>query len=284
MTDALTDYLTERGPKITSARVVACAVEALTAFWQGCSVADITPQACERYADWRGRSENTVRRELNVLATAAGYAFKNGRITRKVHVVLPSKPPGKERWLSRREVALILRAALQSDKARTYLPLFILIAVYTGRRKEAILSLRWCQIDLDAGLINFEGSTKRSNKRRGRIPIPKRLLPHLRRAAQGQPEMGFVLNINGARICEIYRGLTAAAKRAGVECVAPHVLKHTAITWAMQNRADLWEAAGFFATSVPTLIRVYGHHHPEHMRGVAETIGRRPGVGSRMGR
>ena len=64
--------------------------------------------------------------------------------------------------------------------------------------------------------------------------------------------------------------------RAELDDVTPHVLKHTAITWAMQNRIDLWQAAGFFATSVPTLIRVYGHHHPDHMREAAETLGRRP--------
>ena len=106
----------------------------------------------------------------------------------------------------------------------------------------------------------------------------------LRRAGSGQPELGFVLSIgDGARIGDIKKGLAAAAERAGVEGVTPHVLEHTAITWAMQNGADLWEAAGFFATSVPTLIRVYGHHHPDFMRGAAEAIGRRPG-GSRMGR
>jgi integrase len=74
----------------------------------------------------------------------------------------------------------------------------------------------------------------------------------------------------------VKKGFAAACMRAAVDDVTPHTLKHTAITWAMQNRIDLWQAAGFFATSVPTLIRVYGHHHPDHMREAAETIGRRP--------
>jgi integrase len=155
------------------------------------------------------------------------------------------------------------------------LPLFILLALYTGRRKEAILALRWHQVNLDTGTINFEQG-RRTKKRKGGIPIPPRLLPHLIRARRRGNDLGFVLHINGERIGDLKKGFEAACVRAGVSDVTPHGLKHTAITWAMQNRIDLWQAAGFFATSVPTLIRVYGHHNPDYLREVAETIGRRP--------
>jgi predicted transcriptional regulator len=43
----------------------------------------------------------------------------------------------------------------------------------------------------------------------------------------------------------------------------------------MQSGMDLWLAAGFFATSMQTLIRVYAHHNPSYMREAANTIGRR---------
>ena len=60
---------------------------------------------------------------------------------------------------------------------RLYLPLFILIGLYTGRRKEAILSLRWPQVDLGAGRIDFEiPGRKRNNKRRGEIGDPRKAL------------------------------------------------------------------------------------------------------------
>ena len=283
MTDVLADYANGRGSKVASKRVIGCAVEALTRFWTGYTCDEITPEACEDYAEKRERSENTVRRELNTLASALNDAKKNRRISVEVHVWLPPKPPGKMRWLDRNEVAAVLREALRSDVARPYLPLFILAAVYTGRRKEAILSLRWCQIDLDAGLIDFEGSARRSNKKRGLIPVPERLLPHLRRAGRGQPEMGFVINDSGARLKEIYRGLVAAAKRAGVEGVTPHVFRHTAASWLMQSGMDIEKAARFLAMSKKTLEDVYGHLHPGFHKEAADTIGRRPG-GSRIGR
>ena len=58
--------------------------------------------------------------------------------------------------------------------------------------------------------------------------------------------------------------------------VTPHTLKHTAATWLMQSGTDPWQAAGFLSTSVQTLLRVYGHHHPDYQRQAAENIGKRP--------
>src|ERR1700730_10174163 len=33
-----------------------------------------------------------------------------------------------------------------------------------------------------------------------------------------------------------------------------------------QARTDPWQAAGFLAISIDTLLRVYGHHHPDYQR------------------
>lgn len=63
---------------------------------------------------------------------------------------------------------LILRLVLPSrmsitnlSTVRLYLPLFILIALRTGARKEAILSLRLSQVDLEAGRIDFNPAGRR---------------------------------------------------------------------------------------------------------------------------
>jgi integrase len=275
VTEVLSDYASERGPEVAAPRAIGCAVDALTEFWEGRLVADVTKQTCGLYVRMRGRSVNTVRRELNVLGTAINYAHDNGRLTRRVVVKLPEAPEPSDRWLRRGEVACLLRAALRSAKVRLYLPLFIVLALYTGRRTQTILALRWSQVNLDSRTINFEQG-RRTKKRKGGIPIPPRLLPHLIRARRRGSDLGYVLHINGKRIGDIKKGFKAACSRAGLHDVTPHTLKHTAITWAMQNGIDLWQASGFFATSVPTLIRVYGHHHPDYMRDAAAIIGRRP--------
>jgi integrase len=276
VTDVLNDYLTERGPKVAAPSRIAYAVLALTDFFEGNTVADVTPQTCGGYMERRGCSADTVRRELGVLRAAINYAHRSGRITRPVAVELPERPEPRDRWLTRLEAARLIRAAC-TQQARLYLPLFILLGLYTGRRKGAILSLRWPQVDLQAKLINFEvAGRRRTNKRRGTVPIPPRLLPHLRRAHKRGTDLGFVLHINGQRIGDVKKGFAAACERAGLDGVSPHTLRHTAATWLMQAGTDPWQASGFLAMSTETLLRVYGHHHPDYQREAAERIGRRP--------
>jgi integrase len=62
--------------------------------------------------------------------------------------------------------------------------------------------------------------------------------------------------------------------------VTPHVLRHTAATWLMQNGASLTVASEYLSMSEATLRRVYWHHHPDYMREAAEAIGRRRKVRS----
>ena len=220
ITDVLNEYAEQRGSKVAAPSRIAYAVLALTDFFVGNCVADVTPQTCGRYVEERcrsvisdsgevekrGCSAGTVRRELGVLRAAINYAFKNGRITRPVTVDLPDRPEPRDRWLTRTEAARLFKAA-RTPQARLYLPLFILIAIYTGRRKEAILSLRWPQVDLDRRTINFDlAGRRRTNKRRGIVPIPPRLLPHLERAKRRGTEMGYVLHVNGARLGDIKKG------------------------------------------------------------------------------
>lgn len=239
VTDVLTYYATERETKVTAPAVMGRAIEKLSVFWQGRVVADVTPATCLLFCERRGRAASTVRRELGVLQAAINLAQRNGRLTRSIAVQLPSSSPPRDRWLTRQEAARLLRAS-RSPRARLYMPLFILLGLYTGRRKEAILSLRWPQVDLDAGLIDFEiPGRDRTKKRRGRIPIPAKLLPHLRRARKRGSDLGYVLHINGKRIGNIKRGFAAACKRAGVKNASPHTLRHTAATWLMQAGADL---------------------------------------------
>ena len=249
--------------------------------------AGVTPHTCGRYAEKRGRSRGTVRRELGVLRAAINYAHRSGVITRPVAVELPERPAPRERWLTRQEAARLLHAA-RTPQARLYMPLFILLGLYTGRRKEAILSLRWPQVDLEAERINFEvAGRRRTNKKRGVIPIPPRLLPHLRRAKKRGTDLGYVLHISGQRIGDIKKGFAAACdgRRAGLEGVLPHTLRHTAATWiARDGTASLEDAADYLAMSEETLRSVYRHHHPDFLRGAAESIGRRPRNVRVMGR
>ncbi|MCD0417290.1 site-specific integrase [Rubrivivax sp. JA1024] len=273
ITDVLADYAEEHGPETASPWRIAAAVKALVPFWQGKTVAQINRESCRSYVAFRKRSAGTARRELGVLRAAVNHAHRSGRLTRVVAFDLPEAPEARDRFLTKAEAAALLRAALREPRVRLYLPLFVLIGLYSGQRKEAILSLRWSQIDLDAGRIDFNApGARRSNKRRARQPIPRKLLGHLRRARRRGTDIGFVIHENGKRLGDIKRGFATACTKAGLENVTPHVLRHTCATWLMQRGAPLWEAAGYLDMTSETLQRVYGHHHPDFLRGAAEAF------------
>jgi len=82
-----------------------------------------------------------------------------------------------------------------------------------------------------------------------------------------------VINENGKRLSDVKRGFTSACRKAKLDDVSPHVLRHTCATWLMQRGVPTWEAAGFLGMSRETLERVYGHHHPDFLRGAAEALG-----------
>ena len=277
MTDLLADYLQDRqgDEKVVAAERIAAAVKALVPFFTGVTVAGVTKEVCKAYVKSRGKlSAGTTRRELGVVRASINHAHKEGRITRVVAVHLPERPEARDSWLTRKDAAALLRAALREPRVRLYLPLFVLVGLYTGARKEAILSLRWHQVDIDACRLNFnEPGARKTNKRRSRIPIPAKLLGHLRRARVRGTEMGFVVNDNGARLGDIKRGFTSARATAKLgKDVTPHTLRHTCATWLMQHGVSTWEASGFLGMSRETLERVYGHHHPDHLKAAAEAF------------
>jgi integrase len=279
--EVLEVYLSEHAPTVAAPERLAYAATALLDFWGDLACGTITKATCRRYAAHRGVSDGTVRRELNVLQAALRYCQKDGRLTRAPDVHMPNPPPPRERWLTREEAARLVRAARALPRGR-HLAYFILVALYTGTRKEAVLSLRfephtaggW--VDLDRGILYRSAQDARQTaKRKTPCRMPSKLVGHLRRLhAAGQR---WVVQYQGGRIADVGSAWAAAIEAAGLPGVSPHTLKHTAVTWAMQGGTPLSDAAGFFGTSIETLERDYYHHHPDFQAGAAEAMNRRKG-------
>jgi integrase len=219
----------------------------------GKSIADV-PALCISFQNWRKVSASTVRRDLGVLQSAIKHALEIQLITRLVIIKRPTESPARERWLKRTEAAVLVAAALGFQpiayEIETHLPmkwkrvccpqydlcLFILIGLYTGRRKEAILSLRWPKIDLVHGKIDFRrDGTPETKKKRGLCTIPIRLKPHLVRARGTGHNIGHVMLWEGDAVGDIKTAFNNAVRRAYLTDVTPHTLKHTAATRLMQS-------------------------------------------------
>lgn len=287
---ALDLYGTLHAPSTADPARIGYAIVPLLDYWGDSPVSKITKQTCKAYANWRGKAPATVRRELSTLRAALNYAHEEGRLTSVPHVELPEKPEGKDRWLTQSEFASLLNAARNSySNVRLYLPLFLLIALYTGARKEAILSLRWPQVDLDARRIDFAPiGTRRTTKRKVRgMPIPRRLLTFLRLAKQRGTDLGYVVHDSGARIKDIgaawdgdpdrrgQGGFGGACKKAGLIGVTPHTLRHTCGTWMAQRGVSLHDIAGWLGHSDAQTSKLYAHHHPDHMQHALAAADRR---------
>lgn len=78
--------------------------------------------------------------------------------------------------------------------------------------------------------------------------------------------------LRGKRLACIKRGIQLAAARAGLDGVTPHVLKHTAITWAVMAGASVEDAAEYFDTSAGTIRKYYWHHSPNHQERAVNVI------------
>ena len=219
----------------------------------------------------------TLRREFGTLRAAINYAKNEGRITWAPTVHLPPKPNGKDRWLRREEAAKLLNAARTGhESTRPYLPLFILIGLYTGARKGAILSLRWPQIDFEAGRMDFnEPGRARTSKGRARLPIPDRLLTFLRLARRRGTDLGYVIHRDGARVANIKRAFNSACEQGGIPNVTPHTLRHTCGTWMAQRGVPLDKIGGWLGHSDGRTTELYRHHHPDFMEEAKRAVDRR---------
>lgn len=251
--------------------------------------ADVRGATCRVFAKVAGKP-SWARRLLEDLRAALNYAFAEGHLDRAIAVTLPPKPPPRDRWLTRSEAAAAIWAAWRYKEpegnlpngrgaryTRRHIARFILVGIYTGTRKAAILEAAFERrpgfgyVDLGEGIFYRRPAGRReTRKRQPPIRLPSRLLAHMRRwRAKGQ---SFVIEHNGAPVLDVKRAFKSVMDECQIEKVTPHNLRHTAATWAMQNSGDPWQMAGYLGMSVETLLRNYGHHHQDHLDGAGEVI------------
>jgi integrase len=142
---------------------------------------------------------------------------------------------------------------------------FVVIASETAARKNAVVTLKWNQVDLTNRLVNFQNDgLARTKKRRVAVPMSDLLYAMLKQA-YAERTSEWVLD-NPHSIQRHFEMLTARAGE-GFEKVTPHTLRHTWATQAAQAGVPLFEIAGVLGDTVQTAMKVYAHHCPDHLRG-----------------
>lgn len=271
----------------------------LNDWWGDKMLSAVDGDNCRGYAKHR-KNKGGARRDLEDLRAAIGYHASEGFHRGIIKVKLPGKGKPRDRWLTRQEAAKLLWACwryremqrrhrgkdkgkeLATDKRPLqHLARFILIGLYTGTRAGAIASasplpaIGRSYVDLERGIFYrlAEGQTA-TNKRQPPVPLPPRLLTHMRRWHDRKLIARHFVEFNGKGVKSVKTAFASAvglAKLSGA--VSPHTLRHTAATWLMQEGVDFWTAGGFLGMSPQMVEKVYGHHHPDHLRKAVEAFG-----------
>jgi len=152
-------------------------------------------------------------------------------------------------------------------------------------RKQAILDLRWAQVDFARRLIYLRapGEAKTS---KGRPPVPiSDPLYFALLGAKAKARSPWVIELSEeqrarvkandlAPVGDIKKGFATACRRAGLVDVTPHTLRHTCGSWLAQSGVPLIEIAAWLGHSHERTTELYAHLSPEHLRGAADALSR----------
>jgi integrase len=276
-------------------------IDRLNSWWGAKMLAEVDGEECRRYAKKRG-NKGGARRDLEDLRAAINHHANEGYHRGLVRVTLPAKGEPRDKWLTRsaaakliwtclryREIQTVHRGKRKGQKVATdkrplrHLARFILIGLYTGTRASAIAAaspvpaVGRSYIDLDRGIYyRRRQGDARTNKRQPSVPLPPRLLAHLRRWHRIAPKAEHFVTYKGQPVASVKTAFKTAVHLAELEKgISPHTLRHTAATWLMQRGADPWQAAGYLGMSLDVLLNTYGHHHPDYLSDAVEKIAKR---------
>jgi len=125
----------------------------------GSRPADMIPEElCNAYIEQRrdgGVQDGTIRLELSKLRASLKWAEKKALIAKAPFIWMPAAADPRDVRLTREQAARFIAAC-----EAPHIKLFVVLALTTGARKEALLDLTWDRVDLDARRINLKDPTR----------------------------------------------------------------------------------------------------------------------------
>ncbi len=235
---------------------------------------DVIPRAISDYKSKRreeGVSPKTVNNELVMLNHAFNLAMKEWEWVRENPVSKVSREKVNnlmERWLTYTEEAVLLAESPE------WLREIIVFAINTGMRQSEILNLQWSKVDFTRRTLTI---LEQKNKGRDTLPLNNKVLDVLRARDKVRHINGYVFyNGNGNRIDarNLLRSYYSARKKAGLEDVRFHDLRHTFATRLAQAGVDLYKVQKLMRHKSPIMTQRYAHHYPESLRDGVEVLDR----------
>lgn len=241
----------------------------------------------------KGLASSSVRQIYTVLRAILDTAVRDEDLSRNpvVAVDRPKVDRHEAEYLTTDQVRLLLESAKDSR----YAPLFALL-VNTGLRRGEALALRWADVSDDAirvrgTLSRVDGllavTTTKTPKSNRTIPLStttSELLSGLKhrqrlekiRAGSQWATTGYVFTTELGEPCDprnALRAFKAAAKRAKLEGIGLHTLRHSAASVMLVNGVPLKVVSEILGhSSIAITGDIYGHVSPEVSRDALDTL------------
>jgi integrase len=240
-------------------------------FFSNFSLTEITPLEIEKYKKNRlnqGVRPSTINRCLAILrkmfnvAIDWGYLHENQAPKIKL---FPEKDNLKERILSYEEEKLLL------ESSPDHLRVILVIALNTGMRLGEILNLKWSQIDLSSERIRVE-KTKSGRIRFIDINTPLLKELHLLKRRKCQQGYMFVNPKTNKPITTVKRSFTTACRKAKIQNLRFHDLRHTFASRLVEKGVDLITVKDLLGHSSVKTTERYTHSNKEQKRNAVELL------------
>jgi integrase len=220
----------------------------------------LTPSKIATYRDERLRqvSSGTVIRELAYFSSVINHARREWNINTPNPVQLvkkPPSPPGRNRILSKEEEVTLLHAAEPIANRNIYTRPFVILALETAMRRGELLSLHWCNIDLQRRTA-FLKMTKNGESRC--VPLSMRAIETLQLLPKNIDSRVFPINF-----AALETNFKRATRRAGISNLRIHDLRHTATTRLAEKLSNVLELSAVTGHKQLNMLKRYYHPNPE---------------------
>lgn len=245
-------------------------------FWGNKRLRDVIGATCREYTE-KATTVSMARHDLEIFRAAANHYKREYGLESVPTFTLPPKGKPRPDYLTRNMAAKLLWSAHR--RRAKHLVRFLLISYYTGTRSGAVFGLQWFPNTV-GGYVDFEnnliyrapaGEGNSGNKRKAPATIPNKLLPWLKRWHKEDSHEGAtirnIVHFEGRSIKTVKGAFKKARTGAKLpDWVIPHLLRHSSITWAMQQGKNINDVAKFFSITVKELERTYWHHSPDYQK------------------
>lgn len=173
----------------------------------------------------------------------------------------------RERYITREELQTLLDAC-----ALPHVKLFVTLAWATAGRHGAILELTWSRVNIETGAVRLAQAGQERRKGRATVKVSGWALEALREAYAIRT-CEFVIEYGGHAVKSVSTGFETACRKAGLDDVTPHVLRHSAAVAMVQAGISLFKISQFLGhTSTKVTEKTYARFQLSHFDDIAKAL------------